>query len=45
MRIVFVAAGTGGDVQPYIALAMGLRAAGHTVRIATHHNFRALVER
>lgn len=27
--------GTRGDVQPYVALGLGLRAAGHDVRIAT----------
>jgi UDP:flavonoid glycosyltransferase YjiC (YdhE family) len=44
MRITFVAVGTRGDVQPYVALAIGLRNAGHKVRIATHHNFQTLVE-
>lgn len=36
--------GSRGDVQPYIALAKGLRAEGHRVRIATHGEFRAWVE-
>lgn len=33
-----------GDVQPYIALALGLiRAKGHRVRLATHGEFEAFV--
>ena len=32
-------AGSRGDVQPYIALGLGLRAAGHDVRLATHAIF------
>ncbi|GAK65413.1 glycosyltransferase family 1 protein [Moesziomyces antarcticus] len=31
--------GSRGDVQPYIALAKGLQADGHNVRIATHAEF------
>ncbi|TKY87821.1 hypothetical protein EX895_003402 [Sporisorium graminicola] len=31
--------GSRGDVQPYIALAKGLQADGHRVRIATHGEF------
>ncbi|SPO27170.1 probable UDP-glucose:sterol glucosyltransferase [Ustilago trichophora] len=31
--------GSRGDVQPYIALAKGLQADGHRVRIATHAEF------
>ena len=44
MRIVIVTIGTRGDVQPYIALAQGLRAAGHSVAICTHATFRGFVE-
>ena len=43
--IVLLASGTRGDVQPYLALGMGLQAAGYRVRAATHAGFRALVER
>ncbi len=43
MRIVILALGSRGDVQPYIALGLGLRAAGHDVRLATYANFEASV--
>src|ERR1700749_2438018 len=36
--------GTGGDVQPYIALALGLTDKGHRVMIAAPENFKDLVE-
>jgi sterol 3beta-glucosyltransferase len=45
MRITLIAPGTQGDVRPYVALGMGLRVAGHTVRVATNPNFEALVTR
>ena len=35
-HITLITAGSRGDVQPYIALALGLTAAGHTPRLATH---------
>jgi UDP:flavonoid glycosyltransferase YjiC (YdhE family) len=41
--LVLVAVGTRGDVQPYVALGRGLRAAGYRVTIATHDNFSTLV--
>lgn len=43
MRIAMIAMGTRGDVQPYIALGQGLKAAGHFVRLITHENFEKLV--
>jgi UDP:flavonoid glycosyltransferase YjiC (YdhE family) len=43
MRIAIMAMGSRGDVQPYLALGQGLKAAGHQVRLATHENFAALV--
>jgi sterol 3beta-glucosyltransferase len=43
MRIAIIAMGTRGDVQPYIALGKGLKAAGHFVRLITHENFETLV--
>lgn len=35
--------GSRGDVQPFIALGKGLKAAGHRVRLSTHVNFREFV--
>jgi sterol 3beta-glucosyltransferase len=32
MRIVIIAPGSRGDVQPYVALGAGLEAAGHVLR-------------
>ena len=42
MNIVIMAAGSRGDVQPYIALGEGLVKAGHIVRIVTHQDFEEL---
>ncbi len=42
--ITLLTSGTRGDVQPYFALALGLRAAGYAVRIATHVRFAAAAE-
>lgn len=35
-HITIITAGSRGDVQPYLALGLGLQARGHTVRLATH---------
>jgi sterol 3beta-glucosyltransferase len=43
MKIVMLAVGTRGDVQPYIALGRGLKAAGHDVLLATHTPFEDFV--
>jgi sterol 3beta-glucosyltransferase len=43
MRIAIIAMGSRGDVQPYIALGKGLKAAGHSVKLLTHENFAQLV--
>ncbi len=43
MRIVLLALGSRGDVQPFVALGKGLRATGHTVRVATHGDYESLV--
>jgi UDP:flavonoid glycosyltransferase YjiC (YdhE family) len=43
MKIVIVCVGSRGDVQPYAALAAGLRKAGYEVTIGTHSEFRELV--
>src|SRR5574337_36619 len=42
--ILILASGTRGDVQPWLALGLGLEAAGYRVVVATHANFRPLVE-
>jgi UDP:flavonoid glycosyltransferase YjiC (YdhE family) len=38
-QITLITAGSRGDVQPYLALGLGLRAAGHRVRLATHATY------
>lgn len=43
MRIVIIAPGSRGDVQPYIALGKGLQDAGHTIRLVSHSNFESLI--
>ncbi len=43
MRLTIPTTGSRGDVQPYIALGLGLQAAGHHVRIASHADFEPLV--
>lgn len=43
MRIALLAFGTRGDVQPAVALALGLERAGHTVRLAAPPLSRDLV--
>ena len=43
MRIRVITIGSQGDVRPYVALGVGLRAVGHDVRIVTHPGFESLV--
>ncbi|MDQ2805300.1 MAG: glycosyltransferase [Chloroflexota bacterium] len=43
MRIAILALGSRGDVQPFIALGLGLQAAGHSVRIAAAEDYGDLV--
>ena len=43
MRITILAAGSRGDIQPYLALGVGLQAAGHQVRFAAFRNFASFV--
>ncbi len=43
MNIMIIAGGSRGDVQPYVALGVGLQTAGHTVRVLASLNFRALI--
>jgi UDP:flavonoid glycosyltransferase YjiC (YdhE family) len=43
MRIIILAIGSRGDVQPFIGLGLALRNAGYEVRLATHAVFEGLV--
>ena len=42
MNVLIPTVGTRGDVQPYIALAPGLQAAGHQVTLASHPAMKSL---
>ncbi|MEK9509497.1 glycosyltransferase [Gemmatimonadota bacterium Y43] len=44
MKLLLLTYGTRGDVEPFLALALGLQAAGHDVVVATSSRFRAFVE-
>jgi sterol 3beta-glucosyltransferase len=44
MHYALITYGTRGDVQPYIALALGLLAKGHRVTLLAPQNFKDLVE-
>lgn len=43
MKISILTYGTRGDVQPFVALAVGLQKAGHIVRIAAPARFADFV--
>lgn len=43
MRIRILTVGSRGDVQPYVALGLGLKSAGHDVRIVTHSIFESFI--
>lgn len=43
MRVLILATGTRGDVQPYVALGLGLQAAGHQVLFVSSQTFRDFV--
>jgi UDP:flavonoid glycosyltransferase YjiC (YdhE family) len=45
VRILIPITGSQGDVQPFIALGVRLREAGHCVRLATHADFAPAVRR
>ena len=45
MHLTLCSFGSRGDVQPYLALGLGLRDAGHEVRIATSRFHERLVRR
>ncbi len=44
MKILITSFGTRGDVQPYVALAVGLQHAGHQVTLATSYNYTEWIE-
>ncbi len=44
MKIVVTAAGSRGDVQPCVALGLGLREAGHEVTLASWKPYRSMAE-
>jgi len=43
LKVAIIALGSRGDVQPHVALGVGLRRAGHSVRIVTSSDFGDLV--
>jgi sterol 3beta-glucosyltransferase len=43
MLITILTAGSRGDTQPYLALGVALKNAGHTVRVATFGNYETFV--
>ena len=44
MKVVITTAGSRGDVQPSVALALGLKRAGHEVTLASWEPYRRMVE-
>ena len=44
MNILITTFGTRGDIQPFVALGQGLKAAGHTVALCTSEGYRSFVE-
>ncbi|WP_392476430.1 glycosyltransferase [Nostoc sp. C110] len=45
LKITILTVGSRGDLQPYCALAIGLKRAGHEVTVATHENFELFVRK
>ena len=45
MEFVLVAIGSGGDVYPFLGLALELRRRGHSVAMVANGHFRAAIER
>src|ERR687885_2405042 len=43
MRVTITTGGSRGEVQPYVALGLGLRAAGHEVSIAAQAPYEGFV--
>lgn len=44
MHLTLISIGSRGDIQPFMALAIGLKAAGHSVRVATHQLYAEWVQ-
>jgi sterol 3beta-glucosyltransferase len=44
MKILISTLGTRGDIQPYLALAVGLQQAGHHVTLSTSYNFTEWIQ-
>lgn len=44
LHVVCLTIGSRGDVQPYIALALGLQEEGHRVTIVTHEEYKEWVQ-
>jgi len=44
MKITILTYGSRGDVQPFLALAVGLTRAGHAVTLAAPHRFTEFIE-
>ena len=44
MKILLLTIGSRGDVQPFVALGQGLKAAGHDVTVATCARFQGFIE-
>jgi UDP:flavonoid glycosyltransferase YjiC (YdhE family) len=45
LSIVIMIVGTRGDVQPFIPIGLRLKSDGHRVRVATHREFRPVIEK
>jgi UDP:flavonoid glycosyltransferase YjiC (YdhE family) len=43
LPVAIIASGSRGDVQPHVALGLGLKRAGHAVRVVTSRDFEDLV--
>ena len=44
MKVLINTFGTRGDIQPFVALAKGLKQAGHSAVICTAEGFRPFIE-
>jgi UDP:flavonoid glycosyltransferase YjiC (YdhE family) len=44
LNIVIQIVGSRGDIQPFVALGVALKQVGHRIRIATHADFKQLVD-